>query len=72
MVHGATRLTYARLYERARRLASALEKSAQDGFDAGTTETLVDLEGIYDLRLLNAVLEDLGLDTVSAGGLGEE
>ena len=53
-------------------ISSALEKSAQDGFDAGTTETLVDLEGIYDLRLLNAVLEDLGLDTVSAGGLGEE
>ena len=53
-------------------ISSALEKSAQDGFDAGTTETLVDLEGIYDLRLLNAVLDDLGLDPVSAGGLGED
>ena len=53
-------------------IASALGKSAQDGFDAGTTETLVDLEGIYDLRALNAVLEDLGLEPVSAAGLGQE
>jgi NitT/TauT family transport system substrate-binding protein len=53
-------------------IASALEQSAQDGFDAGTTESLVDLAGIYDLRPLNAVLEDLGLEPVSAGGLGED
>jgi NitT/TauT family transport system substrate-binding protein len=53
-------------------LASALEKSAEDGFAAGTTETEVDLAGIYDLRPLNKVLADLGLDPVSAGGLGED
>jgi NitT/TauT family transport system substrate-binding protein len=53
-------------------IASALKQSAQDGFDAGTTESLVDLAGIYDLRPLNAVLKDLGLDPVSAGGLGED
>jgi NitT/TauT family transport system substrate-binding protein len=53
-------------------IASALEKSAKDGFAAGTTETEVDLAGIYDLRPLNAVLDDLGHDRVSAGGLGEE
>jgi NitT/TauT family transport system substrate-binding protein len=53
-------------------IAAALEQSAQDGFDAGTTESLVDLAGIYDLRPLNAVLEELGLDPVSAGGLGED
>ena len=53
-------------------IASALEQSAQDGFDAGTTESLVDLAGIYDLRPLNAVLGDQDLDTVSAGGLGDE
>ena len=52
--------------------ASALAKSAEDGFAAGTTETEVDLAGIYDLRLLNAVLADLELDVVSAGGLGED
>jgi NitT/TauT family transport system substrate-binding protein len=53
-------------------IASALKQSAEDGFAAGTTETEVDLDGIYDLRLLNAVLEDLDLEPVSAGGLGEE
>jgi NitT/TauT family transport system substrate-binding protein len=55
-------------------IASALEQSAADGFEAGTTETEVDLSGIYDLRLLNEVLADLDLDLepVSAGGLGED
>ena len=53
-------------------IASALEQSAEDGFAAGTTETEVDLTGIYDLRPLNAVLADLDLDPVSAGGLGED
>jgi NitT/TauT family transport system substrate-binding protein len=53
-------------------IASALEQSAQDGFDAGTTESLVDLAGIYDLRSLNAVLDEQGLEPASAGGLGED
>jgi NitT/TauT family transport system substrate-binding protein len=53
-------------------LASTLEESAQHGFDAGTTPELVDIEGIYDLRPLNAVLSDLDLEPVSAGGLGED
>jgi NitT/TauT family transport system substrate-binding protein len=53
-------------------IASALKESAADGFAAGTTETEVDLAGIYDLRLLNEVLADLDLEPVSAGGLGEE
>jgi NitT/TauT family transport system substrate-binding protein len=53
-------------------LAPALEQSAQDGFDAGTTSELVDLEGIYDLTFLNGILEDLDQEPVSAGGLGEE
>jgi NitT/TauT family transport system substrate-binding protein len=53
-------------------IASALEKSAADGFKAGTTETEVDLAGIYDLRPLNEVLADLDLEPVSAGGLGED
>ena len=34
-------------------IASALKESAENGFDAGTTEE-VDLDGIYDLRPLNA------------------
>jgi NitT/TauT family transport system substrate-binding protein len=53
-------------------IASALKQSAKDGFAAGTSETEVDLDGIYDLRLLNEVLADLTLDPVSAGGLGED
>ena len=53
-------------------IASALKQSAENGVAAGTTEKEVDLDGIYDLRPLNAVLEDQSLDTVSAGGLGDE
>src|SRR5829696_4842472 len=53
-------------------IASALEQSAENGVTAGTTEEEVDLDGIYDLRPLNAVLEDEGLEPVSAGGLGDE
>jgi NitT/TauT family transport system substrate-binding protein len=53
-------------------IASALEKSAADGVAAGTTESEVDLDGIYDLRPLNGILADLDLEPVSAGGLGED
>ena len=54
-------------------IASALETvGARTAFDAGTTESRSTSSGIYDLRLLNAVLADLGLDPVSAGGLGED
>ena len=53
-------------------IASALKQSAEDGFKAGTSETEVDLNGIYDLTLLNKVLADLKLDPVSAGGLGKD
>jgi NitT/TauT family transport system substrate-binding protein len=53
-------------------IASALETSAKNAVAAGTTEKQVDLEGIYDLRPLNAILKDQNLEPVSAGGLGEE
>src|SRR3954453_14960407 len=53
-------------------IASALKQSAEDGFKAGTSETEGDLNGIYDLTLLNKVLSDLKLDPVSAGGLGKD
>src|SRR3954470_20627494 len=53
-------------------IASALEQSAKNAVTAGTTEKQVDLDGIYDLRPLNAILKDQSLDPVSAGGLGEE
>jgi NitT/TauT family transport system substrate-binding protein len=53
-------------------IASALAQSAENGVAAGTTEEEVDLAGIYDLRPLNTVLADQGLEPVSAGGLGAE
>ena len=43
-------------------IASALEKSAEDGVRRpAPPRTEVDLDGIYDLRPLNAILADLGL-----------
>jgi NitT/TauT family transport system substrate-binding protein len=53
-------------------LASTLEEEAQHAVDAGTSEDLVDIDGIYDLRPLNSILSDLDLEPVSAGGLGED
>jgi NitT/TauT family transport system substrate-binding protein len=53
-------------------IASALAQSAENGVAAGTTEDEVDLAGIYDLRPLNTILADAGLEGVSAGGLGED
>jgi NitT/TauT family transport system substrate-binding protein len=53
-------------------IASALKQSAENAVTAGTAEKKVDLNGIYDLRPLNAILHDQSLDTVSAGGLGKE
>jgi NitT/TauT family transport system substrate-binding protein len=52
-------------------LSATLEDLLADGVAAGTTED-ASLDGIYDLRLLNAVLADLGRDPVSAAGLGQE
>ena len=53
-------------------VASSLAESAADAFVAGTAEEEVDLDGIYDLSALNAILAEKGLPAVSAGGLGKE
>ena len=53
-------------------LASALPKIAADGLAAGTLTETPDLNGIYDLRILNKVLSAQGKPTVSAAGLGQE
>ena len=53
-------------------IASALEQSAEHAVTAGTTEKEVDLNGIYDLRELNTILQAEGRDPVSAGGLGDQ
>jgi NitT/TauT family transport system substrate-binding protein len=39
---------------------------------AGLTAKQADLHGIYDLSILNRILTQRGLPTVSAGGLGKE
>ena len=53
-------------------IATALAQSAENGVAAGTTADEVDLDGIYDLAPLNAVLADQQLPTVTADGLGKE
>jgi NitT/TauT family transport system substrate-binding protein len=53
-------------------IASALKQSAENGYKAGTLTDQVDLKGIYDLRLLNKVLQAQSLSPVSAGGLGDQ
>jgi len=52
-------------------LASTLKTVQDNGVRAGTT-TKAALAGIYDLRLLNALLAERGRPPVSAAGLGEE
>ncbi|MDF2848177.1 MAG: transporter substrate-binding protein [Oerskovia sp.] len=52
-------------------LAGTLDTLLEDGVTAGTT-TEADLNGIYDLSLLNKVLTEAGQPTVSAAGLGKE
>jgi len=53
-------------------IAASLAKSASDALAVGTSDTEVDLNGIYDLTMLNAILDDEGQDPVSAGDLGAE
>ncbi len=52
-------------------VASTLQVSADHGVEVGTT-TKADLNGIYDLTLLNALLKARGGAAVSAAGLGTE
>ena len=47
-------------------IASSLQKSAEDAVKVELLDP-VDLDGIYDLSLLNAVLKERGLPEVSAG-----
>jgi NitT/TauT family transport system substrate-binding protein len=52
-------------------VASTLQVSADHGVEVGTTKK-ADLNGIYDLTLLNALLTARGEKPVSAAGLGKE
>jgi NitT/TauT family transport system substrate-binding protein len=53
-------------------LASTLKTEADNAITAGTAESQVDLDGIYDLRILNKILKGEDEDPVSAAGLGDE
>lgn len=53
-------------------LAGTLNTIAENGLAAGTLTSKPDLNGIYDLRQLNAVLAEQGEQPVSAAGLGQE
>lgn len=52
-------------------VASTLQAAAEHGVEVGTTKK-ADLSGIYDLTLLNEVLEARGKSAASAAGLGKE
>lgn len=51
--------------------ADTFEALVEDGVAAGTQKE-GSIEGLFDLRLLNELLESDGADTVSAAGLGED
>jgi NitT/TauT family transport system substrate-binding protein len=51
--------------------ADTFEQLLQDGVDAGTSKS-GDIDGLFDLSALNAVLDESGEEPVSAAGLGTE
>ena len=53
-------------------LAGTLNTIAEHGVEAGTLAEVPDLNGIYDLRQLNAVLAEQGETPVSAAGIGQQ
>lgn len=53
-------------------IAPSLQRTAANAVTAGLTAKQADLHGIYDLSILNRILTQRGMPTVSAGGLGKE
>ncbi|MFZ0121467.1 MAG: ABC transporter substrate-binding protein [Pseudonocardiaceae bacterium] len=53
-------------------IAASLQRSAENAVAAGLAARQVDLHDIYELSILNRILTQRGLPTVSADGLGEE
>ncbi len=53
-------------------IAASLQRSAAAGVTAGVATKQIDLHGIYDLSILNRILTQRSLPTVSAHGLGKE
>ena len=53
-------------------IAASLQRSATNAVAAGVATKQVDLHGIYQLSILNRILTQQGLPTVSANGLGKD
>ena len=53
-------------------IAASLQRSAANAVAAGVATKQVDLHGIYELSILNRILTQRGLPTVSANGLGKD
>jgi NitT/TauT family transport system substrate-binding protein len=53
-------------------VAASLQRSADNAVTAGVAAKKVDLHGIYELSILNRILTQRGLPTVSADGLGKD
>jgi NitT/TauT family transport system substrate-binding protein len=53
-------------------IAASLAHSAENAVAAGVAKEKVDLHGIYELSILNRILTQRGLPTVSADGLGKD
>jgi sulfonate transport system substrate-binding protein len=53
-------------------VAASLQRSADNAVTAGVAAKNVDLHGIYELSILNRILTQRGLPTVSADGLGKD
>ncbi|MGH3945879.1 MAG: ABC transporter substrate-binding protein [Pseudonocardiaceae bacterium] len=53
-------------------IAASLQHSADSAVAAGVAKEKVDLQGIYELSILNRIRTQRGLPTVSADGLGKD
>ena len=53
-------------------IATSLQRSAENAVAAGVATKQVDLHGIYELSILNRILTQRSLPSVSAGGLGKD
>ncbi|MGH8964177.1 MAG: sulfonate ABC transporter substrate-binding protein, partial [Actinomycetes bacterium] len=53
-------------------VAASLQQHADNAVAAGVAREKVDLRGIYELAILNRILTQRGLPTVSANGLGKD
>jgi sulfonate transport system substrate-binding protein len=53
-------------------IAASLQRSAENAVAAGVATNQADLHGIYELSILNRILTQRSLPSVSASGLGKD